>query len=38
MFDQWQRFRLIQDPFLPLLAPVGHGAKDDLGDLQARVT
>lgn len=35
MLDQRQGFLFIQDPVLPLLATIGHGTQDDLGDLQA---
>lgn len=37
MLNQRQCFILIQNPVLPLAAAVGHGAQNDLGDLQARV-
>lgn len=37
MLDQRESFVLVQHPVLPVLCTVGHGSKDDLGDLEARV-
>lgn len=37
MLNQRECFVLVQYPVLPFLCTVGHGPKDDLGDLEARV-
>lgn len=38
MFDQRERFILVQNPILPFPGAVGHGAQDDLGDLETGVS
>lgn len=37
VLDNIQRLLLVQDPVLPVLATKAHGAKNDLGNLQARL-
>lgn len=38
MFDQREGFILVQDPVLPFPGAVGHGAQNDLGDLETGVS
>ena len=38
VFEQWEAFLFVQDPFLPFAATVRHCSEDDLGDFESRAS